>query len=207
VWQRQTEQGGVCRWLRPHAYHHRQACACRCHTAARIFSQTLARRVCQDFRAAFPCRRRPPRVAASKLVLSEAERIRRTWGWIASQRPFRTDAPLPFAIPKAPLHYALRLPPTCHDIFTHTAPVGITKSIAASGEGLPTNIKCTLVRVQICGLTNTGAPEICTHKKTVREPFSVVRRGIIGVVGHLWHFESHLLSCTLRSRHCPALGG
>ena len=45
---------------------------------------------------------------------------RRTWGWIASQRPFRTDAPLPFAIPKAPLHYALRLPPTCHDIFTHT---------------------------------------------------------------------------------------
>ena len=120
VWQRQTEQGGVCRWLRRHAYHHRQACACRCHTAARIFSQTLARRVCQDFRAAFPCRRRPPRVAASKLVLSEAERIRRTWGWIASQRPFRTDAPLPFAIPKAPLHYALRLPPTCHDIFTHT---------------------------------------------------------------------------------------
>ena len=76
VWQRQTEQGGVCRWLRRHAYHHRQACACRCHTAARIFSQTLARRVCQDFRAAFPCRRRPPRVAASKLVLSEAERIR-----------------------------------------------------------------------------------------------------------------------------------
>ena len=120
VWQRQTEQGGVCRWLRRHAYHHRQACACRCHTAARIFSQTLARRVCQDFRAAFPCGRRPPRVAASKLVLSEAERIRRTWGWIASQRPFRTDAPLPFAIPKAPLHYALRLPPTCHDIFTHT---------------------------------------------------------------------------------------
>ena len=120
VWQRQTEQGGVCRWLRRHAYHHRQACACRCHTAARIFSQTLARRVCQDFRAAFPCGRRPPGVAASKLVLSEAERIRRTWGWIASQRPFRTDAPLPFAIPKAPLHYALRLPPTCHDIFTHT---------------------------------------------------------------------------------------
>gem|GEM_PF-1379806 len=120
MWQRQTEQGEVCRWLQGHAYHHRQACACRCHTAARIFSQTLARRVCQDFRAAFPCGRRPPGVAASKLVLSEAERIRRTWGWIASQRPFRTDAPLPFAIPKAPLHYALRLPPTCHDIFTHT---------------------------------------------------------------------------------------
>ena len=65
VWQRQTEQGGVCRWLRRHAYHHRQACACRCHTAARIFSQTLALRVCQDFRAAFPCGRRPPGVAAS----------------------------------------------------------------------------------------------------------------------------------------------
>ena len=53
---------------------------------------------------------------------------RRTWGWIASQRPFRTDAPLPFAIPKAPLHYALRLPPTCHDIFTHT------NWVAASSE-------------------------------------------------------------------------
>ncbi len=69
VWQRSRwpsgEQGGVCRWLRRHAYHHRQACACRCHTAARIFSQTLARRVCQDFRAAFPCGRRPPGVAAS----------------------------------------------------------------------------------------------------------------------------------------------
>ena len=28
--------------------------------------------------------------------------------------------PFPFAIPKAPLHYALRLPHGCQDIFTHT---------------------------------------------------------------------------------------
>lgn len=33
---------------------------------------------------------------------------------------FPYGRPTPFAIPKAPLRYALRLPHTCQDIFTHT---------------------------------------------------------------------------------------
>jgi len=92
------------------------------HGCQDIFTDT--RSAClSGFQGSIPLRAQTARGGSLK-ACPERSRTdpRRTWGWIASQRPFRTDAPLPFAIPKAPLHYALRLPPTCHDIFTHTWP-------------------------------------------------------------------------------------
>ncbi len=46
--------------------------------------------------------------------------VRRTWGWFPSRGCFRAYLPATSIIPKAPLRYALRLPHTGQDIFTHT---------------------------------------------------------------------------------------
>jgi len=41
--------------------------------------------------------------------------VRRTWGWFASDGHFRSCPASTSAIPKAPFHYALRLPPVSVD--------------------------------------------------------------------------------------------